>query len=107
MNTEEAELSSLLFPVFVQVPFTLYHSWSIVLVVVTGFEALSIDAHEHQPDVLTKAVTFMELFFLQSVGAYYAHCNTTDGGLAGSFVIAWTLWGIYDNQKNSTSLGAR
>lgn len=98
-------MSSLLSPVFVQVPLSLYHGWSIVLVVLSGFEAFGIDAHEHKPDVLTKAITFIALFLLEAVGAGYAFYNT-DGDLAGSSVITWTLWGIYDNQKNGTSLGA-
>ena len=96
---QEADLASLLFPVFVQVPFSLYHGWTVVLVVLSGFEAFGIDAHKHKADTLTKALVFVALFFLEATGASYALYNT-DGDLAGSAVITWTLWGIYDNQKN-------
>lgn len=75
-----------------------------VLVILSGFEAFGIDAHKHKPDVLTKALTFIALFFLEATGAGYALYNT-DSDLAGSSVVAWTLWGIYDNQKNGRSLG--
>jgi len=88
----------------VQVPFSLYHGWTVVLVILSGFEAFGIDAHKHKPDVLTKALTFIALFFLEATGAGYALYNT-DSDLAGSSVVAWTLWGIYDNQKNGRSLG--
>jgi len=84
---------------FVQVPFSLYHGWTLVLVILSGFEAFSVDAHKHKADVLTKALVFIALFFLEGTGAGYALYNT-DGDLAGSSVITWTLWGIYDNQKN-------
>jgi hypothetical protein len=70
----------------------------------SGFEAFGIDAHKHKPDVLTKALTFVALFFLETTGGAYALYNT-DGDLAGSSVVAWTLWGIYDNQKNGRSCG--
>jgi hypothetical protein len=97
---------TLLRPVFVQVPFSLYHGWTVVLVVLSGFEAFGIDARKHKLDVLTKALAFVALFFLEATGAGYA-LYFTDGDLAGSSVITWTLWGIYDNQKNGGSLCVR
>ena len=106
VSAEEADLSSLLFPVFVQVPFSLYHGWSVVLVMLSGFEAFGIDTHEHKPNVLTKALMFFALFLLEAMGAGYALYNA-DGDLAGSSVVTWMLWGIYNNQKSSMLSGAR
>ena len=80
-------------------PFSLYHGWTVVLVVLSGFEAFGIDAHKYKPDTLTKVLVFVALFFLGATGAGYALYNS-DGDLAGSSVIAWALWGVYDNQKN-------
>jgi len=87
----------------VQVPFSVYHGWTVVLVILSGFEAFGIDANKHKPDVLTKALVFVALFFLEATAAAYSLYNA-DGDLAGSSVITWTLWGIYDNQKNGRSL---
>ena len=87
-----------------QIPFSLYHGWTVVLVVLSGFEAFGTDAQKYKPDTLTKALVFAALFFLEATGAGYAFYNT-DGDLAGSSVITWTLWGIYDNQKNGGSSG--
>ena len=70
------------------------------------FEAFGIGSHKSKPNVLTKALTFVALFFLEATGVGYALYNT-DGDLAGSSVVTWTLWGIYDNQKDSMSMGAR
>jgi len=72
----------------------------------SGFEAFGVDAHKHKPDVLTKALTFVALFSLEAMGAGYTFYNT-GGDLAGSSVVTWTLWGIYDNQKDGKSLSAR
>jgi len=77
----------------------------VVLVVLSGFEAFSIDAHKHKADVLTKVLALIiALFSLEATGAGYTFYNT-DGDLAASSVITWTLWGIYDNQKNGRSYG--
>ncbi|KAF9257642.1 hypothetical protein L218DRAFT_878992 [Marasmius fiardii PR-910] len=84
---------------FIHIPFSLYHGWTTVLVVLNAFEAFGINAVDHPPGVWTKHLVFLGLFFLEGTAATYTF-STPDGDLPGSFAIAWSLWAIFVQQRN-------
>jgi hypothetical protein len=85
---------------FVHLPFSLYHGWTVVLVWLTAFEAFGVDATTHEAGFWTKFFVFLSLLFLWGTSAAYAFSNP-EGDLAGSLAIAWSLWGIWDHQRSN------
>jgi hypothetical protein len=86
---------------FIHLPFSLYHGWTTVLVVVTAFEAFGVNkAHSHA-GVATKVLVFLALFFLESTSVAYAF-SSAEGDLAGAIAIAWSLWAIFAEQRESS-----
>ena len=53
--------SNYLDEVFVHLPFSLYHGWTTILVVLTAFEAFGADALKVYPGVWTKVFVFLAL----------------------------------------------
>jgi len=84
---------------FVHLPFSLWHGWTTVLVVLTAFEAFGTDALEHPPGVWTKVFVFLALFFFEGTAAAYAF-STPEGDLPAAIAITWSLFAIYDRQPN-------
>jgi len=84
---------------FVHLPFSLYHGWTVVLVFLTAFDAFGVNAAKHAPGFWTKFFVFLSLFFLEGTSAAYAF-SSPEGDLAGSLAIAWSLWGIWDHQQS-------
>lgn len=85
---------------FVHLPFSLYHGWTTVLVLLTAFEAFGVNAHTHRAGVWTKVFVFLALFFLEGTAATYAFA-TPEGDLPASIAIAWALWAIFAHQTSS------
>jgi hypothetical protein len=86
---------------FVHLPFSMWHGWATVIVLLTAFEAFGVDASQHpHPGVWTKVFVFLALFFLEATATAYAF-SSIDGDLPGAFVISWTLWAIFDHQRSS------
>lgn len=85
---------------FVHLPFSLYHGWTTVLVVLTAFEAFGVNARYSPAGVWTKVFVFLALFFLEGTAATYAF-STAEGDLPASIAIAWALWAIYAHQTSS------
>lgn len=81
-------------------PFSLYHGWTTVLVVLALFEAFGVDARTHPAGVWTEICVFLALLFLEATAATYAF-SSPEGDLAGSIAIAWSLWAIYAHQTSS------
>jgi hypothetical protein len=86
--------------VFVHLPFSLYHGWTTVLVVLTAFEAFGTNALTHRAGIWTKVFVFLALFFLEGTAAAYAFA-TPEGDLPASVAIAWSLWAIFAHQTAS------
>jgi len=91
---------NLLDELFVHLPFSLYHGWTTVLVVLTAFEAFGVNARHEAAGVWTKVFVFLALFFLEGTAATYAF-STPEGDLPASIAIAWALWAIYAHQTSS------
>jgi hypothetical protein len=85
---------------FVHLPFSLWHGWTTVLVVLTAFEAFGVNANTHAPGVWTKVFVFLGLFFLEGTAATYAF-SSPEGDLPASIAIAWSLWAIFAHQTSS------
>jgi len=85
---------------FVHLPFSLYHGWTVVLVVLSAFDAFGVNAAKHHAGIWTKIFVFLALFFLEATSAAYAF-SSPEGDIAGSLAIAWSLWGIWDHQRSS------
>lgn len=80
--------------VLVHLPFSLYHGWTTVLVVVTAFEAFGVNAHTHHAGIATKVLAFIAFFFLESTSVAYAY-SSPEGDIAGAIAISWSLWAIF------------
>lgn len=50
------------FLVWIHLPFSLYHGWTTVLVILTAFEAFGVDASTHPPRIFTKVFVFLGLW---------------------------------------------
>ncbi|KAG6866644.1 hypothetical protein C0991_000754 [Blastosporella zonata] len=85
---------------FVHLPFSLYHGWTTVLVVLSAFEAFGVNAINQRDGVWTKVFVFLALFFLEGTAATYAF-STPEGDLPASIAIAWSLWAIFAHQTSS------
>ncbi|CAL1708104.1 unnamed protein product [Somion occarium] len=85
---------------FVHLPFSLYHGWTTVLVVLTAFEAFGNDATTERAGVWTKIFVFLALLFLEATAATYAFASA-EGDLPASLAIAWSLWAIFAHQTSS------
>jgi len=86
--------------VFIHLPFSLWHGWTTVLVVLTAFEAFGVNALEEHAGVWTKVFVFLGLFFLEATAATYAF-SSPEGDLPASIAIAWSLWAIFAEQRSS------
>jgi hypothetical protein len=85
---------------FIHLPFSLYHGWTTVLVVLTAFEAFGVNSLQTGAGIWTKVFVFLALFFLEGTAAAYAF-STTEGDLPGSIAIAWSLAAITVHQTSS------
>lgn len=86
--------------ILIHLPFSLYHGWTTVLVVLTAFEAFGVDSINHKAGAWTKVFVFLALFFLEGTAATYAF-SSPEGDLPASIAIAWSLWAIFAHQRNS------
>ncbi|THV06724.1 hypothetical protein K435DRAFT_834045 [Dendrothele bispora CBS 962.96] len=85
---------------FIHLPFSLYHGWTTVLVVLTIFEAFGVNAFEKPAGIWTKVLVFLALFFLEATSATYAF-SSPEGDLPASIAICWSLFAIFAEQRTS------
>jgi len=83
----------------IHLPFSLYHGWTTVLVVISLFEAFGVNALKVQAGIWTKIFVFIALLFLEATAATYAFASR-EGDLPASVAIAWSLWAIYAHQTS-------
>ncbi|GAA5837461.1 hypothetical protein JCM11251_002113 [Rhodosporidiobolus azoricus] len=82
---------------FVHLPFSLWHAWSIVTVLISAF-ALFTHGHRHaHPSVISRILVIAAIVFLTLTSIGYAFRDRR-GDVAGAAVLAFTLWGIFSNQ---------
>jgi len=85
---------------FIHLPFSLYHGWTTVLLVITGFQAFGVDCRHHHAGIWTKVFTFLSFFFLEGAAAAYAF-STAEGDLPAAVAIDWYLWAVFTEQRTS------
>jgi len=83
----------------VHAPFSLYHGFVVVLVVVSAFNAFGVNAHLHAPKIFTKAFVLAASVLLEATAAGYA--LTSDGDIMGAGVISFSLLAICELRKSS------
>jgi len=83
--------------IFIHLPFSLWHAYSIVLVILSLFSAFGVNKLAHLPGVGTKVSVVIALAWLSATSIGYA-LHSAKGDVAGAVVIAWFLAAIYDNQ---------
>lgn len=81
----------------VHLPFSLWHAYSVFLVVLTGFTAFGKDKYHHNAGIVTKIVGVIALVFLTSTSVGYAF-HSSKGDIAGAAVIAYELLAIYQSE---------
>ncbi|GAA5992940.1 hypothetical protein JCM5350_007812 [Sporobolomyces pararoseus] len=86
---------------FVHLPFSLWHAWSIVTLLISAFALFTHGGHHAHPSVLTRILVCFALAFLAVTAWGYAF-RSRNGDLAGAIVLAWTLYGIFDYQTDKT-----
>ena len=94
------EPASIADEVFVHLPFSLYHGWTTVLVVLSAFTAFGVNSLDHHAGIWTKVFVFLALFFLEATTATYAF-SSPEGDLPASIAIAWFLWAVFAHQHSS------
>jgi len=82
---------------FIHLPFSLYHGWTTILVVLTAFEAFGANTLKDPPGVWTKVFVFLALFFFEATAAAYAF-STPEGDLPAAIAITWSLFAIFAHQ---------
>lgn len=85
---------------WIHLPFSLYHGWTTVLIIVTAFEAFGVNALTHPAGVFTKVFVFLGLLFLEATAAAYAF-QSEEGDLGGAIAITWSLFAIFEHQRSS------
>jgi len=83
----------------VHLPWSLWHAWSLILVIISAFAAFGRDASHHHAGVWTKLLVAVALTFLALTSVGYAF-HGEQGDIAGAAVIAWTLLGIFSAQHH-------
>lgn len=103
---DSSRSESLVEEVVVHVPFSLWHGWSLVLVVLSGFAAFgrSVGAHNGHTGIWTKVFVFFAFLFLESTAAAYAF-SSPQGDPAGSAVIAFYLFAVFLHQTGRGHAG--
>ncbi|KAA1478122.1 hypothetical protein DENSPDRAFT_845319 [Dentipellis sp. KUC8613] len=94
------EPASITDELFVHLPFSLYHGWTTVLIVLTAFEAFGVNAYTERAGAWTKVFVFLALFFLEGTAAAYAF-STPEGDLPAAIAIAWSMFAIFAHQRSS------
>ncbi|BGP18486.1 hypothetical protein JCM10213_001198 [Rhodosporidiobolus nylandii] len=85
---------------FVHAPFSLWHAWSIVLVLISAFALFTHgNAHSH-PSILSRILVIVAEVFLAITATGYAFRDRS-GDVLGAAVLTWTLFGIYAHQHDA------
>jgi len=85
--------------IWVHAPFSLYHAWIVVIAVISTFAAFAHDKVEgEKPSILTRVLVVIGLLFLKSASINYI--ESFKGDIAGSIVIAWSLFGVAIEQHD-------
>ncbi|KAF9926261.1 hypothetical protein FBU30_004121 [Linnemannia zychae] len=83
---------------FLDLPFSLYHSWIFVLLIINAFAAFVPVREGHEdPNLLETIVSIAGLAFVGSTVVGYIEYKK--GDIAGALVLAWYLFGVFAQQE--------
>ncbi|KAF9037463.1 hypothetical protein BJ165DRAFT_1353298 [Panaeolus papilionaceus] len=88
---------------FVHLPFSLYHGWTTVLLVISAFDAFGVKRLDHSPGVWTKIFVLCAFMFLNATAAAYASPVKGGPDIPAAVAICWSLWAIYVQQTRTAS----
>ncbi|GAA5912752.1 hypothetical protein JCM6882_005779 [Rhodosporidiobolus microsporus] len=82
---------------FVHLPFSLWHAWSILTALISAF-ALFTHGHRHNsPSVITRVLVCIAVLFVTVTAVGYSFRDRR-GDVAGAAVMSFFLWGLYEAQ---------
>ncbi|KAL8292540.1 hypothetical protein RQP46_001152 [Phenoliferia psychrophenolica] len=88
----------------IHLPFSLWHAWSLVTVIISGFAAFTRGHNSSgQPGEVTTILVCLALAFMSATAWGYA-LQSKKGDIAGSLVLVWVLFGVYDEQIHHNTL---
>ncbi|CAG8689866.1 383_t:CDS:1, partial [Acaulospora colombiana] len=84
--------------IWIHAPFSLYHAWILVLIVISTFVTFLPDkkSPDEEPNLLTRTLAVLALFFLETISITYI--EKLKGDVTGAIVITWSLYGIAAEQ---------
>jgi len=87
--------------IWIHAPFSLYHAWIVVIAVISTFAAFTPDkeSDDSKPGLIVQIFVFIALLGLAKL-ATIGYLYGGKGDIAGSIVIAWSLYGIAVEQKD-------
>ncbi|KAG0380040.1 hypothetical protein BGX24_010454 [Mortierella sp. AD032] len=95
---EDHSADNLFDTLFLDLPFSLYHSWIFVLLVINAFAVFSPVNEEHDgPSTFQTILAIAGLCFVASTVVGYIEYKK--GDVAGALVLAWYLFGVFAQQQ--------
>ena len=91
--------SDVLSLVFIHLPFSLWHAFSIMTAWVAGFAAFTHGGHGRHPSLIVKILVIISLVLWALLAVGYAF-RTRRGDIAGALVLVFALYGVFDHQRN-------
>ncbi|KAF9393551.1 hypothetical protein CPC16_001738 [Podila verticillata] len=98
---EDHTADTLLDVVFLHLPFSLYHGWVFVLMIINVFAVLS-PVRDNGPSTFQVILAVAGLCFVSSTVIGYIEYK--QGDVAGALVLAWFLFGVFDQQRESAAI---
>ncbi|KAF8597882.1 hypothetical protein BDV93DRAFT_452111, partial [Ceratobasidium sp. AG-I] len=86
---------------WIHVPFSIYHGWSTVLLVVAAFQAFGVDVLTRKANWYNESPAFFGLLFLETMSFAYIF-KPPEGDVVASATMAGSLFAIsYRNQRSN------
>lgn len=96
-DVKDAQLRNFCDEVFLHLPFSLYHGWTICLVFLSAFEAFGVNAVTESADPWTKTGVFLSLVVLQVVSCIHSY-SAIEGDLPACLAITWYMFALVVQQ---------
>ncbi|RIB25450.1 hypothetical protein C2G38_2165888 [Gigaspora rosea] len=96
---EDDQIDVILDVALIHLPFSLYHSWSVVLLAITTFTIFMPEKIAENPSLIELVVVIGVLISFELLAIMYISANNDFAGFAGYVVILFTLIGISYEQE--------
>ncbi|CAG8771182.1 23612_t:CDS:2 [Gigaspora margarita] len=98
-NIDDDQIDVVLDVALIHLPFSLYHSWSVVLLAITTFTIFMPEKIAENPSLIELVVVIGVLISFELLAIMYISANNDFAGFAGYVVILFTLIGISYEQE--------